>query len=344
MKNMRLGQTGLEVSRVGMGGIPIQRPPLDEAVKLIQRALDLGINFIDTSLGYGDSEERIGKGIAGRREQVLIATKGGWRSKDMVLEHIDKSLERLNTDYIDLWQFHGVSAEGYEGVLAPGGAMEGAQQALQAGKIRHIGISSHSPDVALKAVTSGRFETLQFPFNFVCNEAMHELIPLARERDVGFIAMKPFAGGMLRDANLVIKYLLQFEGVLPDPGIEKVEEIEEIVDIVNGSWELTPQEWQEMDDIRARVGTRFCRRCGYCMPCPQGVRVQSLMTLPVLWGLWPSERLLSWGYVTDNVQSAENCVQCGECEEKCPYDLPIREMMVEHVEFYESMKVQASQA
>jgi predicted aldo/keto reductase-like oxidoreductase len=173
---------------------------------------------------------------------------------------------------------------------------------------------------------------------------MHELIPLARERDVGFIAMKPFAGGMLRDANLVIKYLLQFEGVLPDPGIEKVEEIEEIVDIVNGSWELTPQEWQEMDDIRARVGTRFCRRCGYCMPCPQGVRVQSLMTLPVLWGLWPSERLLSWGYVTDNVQSAENCVQCGECEEKCPYDLPIREMMVEHVEFYESMKVQASQA
>jgi aryl-alcohol dehydrogenase-like predicted oxidoreductase len=180
MKNMRLGQTGLVVSRVGMGGIPIQRPPLDEAVKLIQRALDLGINFIDTSLGYGDSEERIGQGIAGRREGVVIATKGGWRSKAMVLEHIDKSLERLNTDYIDLWQFHGVSAEGYEGVLAPGGAMEGAQQALQAGKIRHIGISSHSPDVALKAVASGRFETIQFPFNFVCNEAAHELIPQAR--------------------------------------------------------------------------------------------------------------------------------------------------------------------
>jgi aryl-alcohol dehydrogenase-like predicted oxidoreductase len=257
-----------------MGGIPIQRPPLDEAVKLVQHALDLGINFIDTSRGYGESEERIGKGIAGRREQVVIATKGSWRGKAIVLEHIEESLKRLNTDYIDLWQFHGVNTlEGYEGVLAPGGAMEGAQLALQAGKIRHIGISSHSPDVALKAVASGHFETLQFPFNFVCNEAADELIPLARERDVGFIAMKPFAGGQLSDANLALKYVLQFESIVPDPGVEKVKEIEEIVDIVNAeSWELTPQDLQTLRAVKAELGTRFCRQCQYCQPCPEGCK------------------------------------------------------------------------
>lgn len=341
MKKVRLGKTGLEVSRVGMGGIPIQRPPLDEAIKVIQRAVDLGVNFVDTSLGYGDSEERIGKGIAGRRGQVIVATKGGWRDKATALEHIERSLERLNTDYIDLWQFHGVNTlEGYEGVLGPDGAMEGAQAALQAGKIRHIGISSHSPDVAQKAVASGHFETIQFPFNFVAMEFAEELAPLAREHDVGFIAMKPFAGGMLQDARLAIRYLLKFEGVVPIPGVEKATEIEEIVDIINsGRWELTAPEWQEMEDIRMRVGTRFCRRCRYCMPCPQEVEVQSLMSLPLMWELWPPDLVFSerpiGAYVKRGVQSAKNCVQCGECEEKCPYDLPIREMIVEHVAAYE---------
>jgi predicted aldo/keto reductase-like oxidoreductase len=341
MQTTRLGKMGLEVSRVGIGGIPIQRPPLDEAVRAIQRALDLGVNLIDTSIGYGDSEERIGKAVAGRRGQVILATKGGWRDKTMALEHIALSLERLNTDYIDLWQFHGVNTlEGYEGLLGPDGAMEGAREALQAGKVRHIGLSSHSPDVAKKAVASGHFETIQFPFNFVARELAEELAPLARQHDVGFIAMKPFAGGMLRKANLAIKYLLQFEGVVPIPGIESAAEIEEIAGIVNSEpWELTSQEWGEIEEIRARVGTRFCRRCRYCMPCPQGVEIQALMTLPVLWELWPPELSFSersiGAYIREAVQSAENCVQCGECEEKCPYELPIREMIAEHVAFYE---------
>jgi predicted aldo/keto reductase-like oxidoreductase len=341
MKTLRLGKTGLQVSRVGMGGIPIQRPPLDEAVRVIQRGLDLGVNLIDTSLGYGDSEERIGQALAGRREQVIIATKGGWRNKAAAAESIDRSLQRLDTEYIDLWQFHGVNTlEGYEGLFGPDGAMAGAQAALEAGKIHHIGLSSHSPDVAKRAVASGHFETIQFPFNFVARELAEELAPLAREHDVGFIAMKPFAGGMLRRADLAIKYLLQFEHVVPIPGIERIAEIEEIVEIVEqGHWGLTPQEWQEIEGIRARVGTRFCRRCLYCMPCPQGVEIQPLMTLPLLWELWPPALAFSehsiGGYVTRVVQSAENCIQCGECEEKCPYELPIREMIAEHIAIYE---------
>jgi aryl-alcohol dehydrogenase-like predicted oxidoreductase len=198
MKTVRLGKTGLEVSRIGIGGIPIQRPTEDEAIRVIRRALDLGVTLIDTSLAYGPSEERIGKAIAGRRDQVIITTKTWALDKATALEHLELSLKNLCTDYIDLWQFHNISNLGeYKQVLGPDGAMEAAQEARQAGKIRHIGFSSHSLDVALKGVTWGHFEVILFPFNFVTSEAADELVPLAREHDVGFTAMKPFAGGML---------------------------------------------------------------------------------------------------------------------------------------------------
>ena len=341
MKTVRLGKSELIVSRVGMGGIPIQRPSFDEAVRVVRRALDLGVTLIDTSRGYGESEERIGKGIAGRRNQVTIATKGGWRSRDMAAEHIDLSLTRLDTDWIDLWQFHGVNTlEGFEGLFGPDGAMEAAQAALRAGKIRHIGLSSHSPDVAKRAVTSSHFETVQFPFNFVGRESGEELAALAREHDVGFIAMKPFGGGILRKADLVIRYLLQFDHVVPIPGVEAEGEIEEIVGIIEqDSHDLTGEDWDEIEAIRERVGTRFCRRCLYCMPCPHGVQTSALMSLPVLWELWPPEIVFSEEtplgvYTKRNVDSVENCIQCGECEKKCPYELPIREMIVEHAEMY----------
>lgn len=340
MNEVKLGRTNLLASRVGMGGIPIQRPPFDEAVRVIRRALDLGVSLIDTSRGYGDSEERIGEAIADRRDQVILATKGGWRDKAMAAEHIDESLRRLNVEAIDLWQFHGVNTlDGYEGLFAEGGAMEAAQTALRAGKIRHVGLSSHSPDVARKAIVDGHVETIQIPFNLIGREVGEELAPLAREHDVGFIAMKPFAGGMLRNASLAIRYLLQFDNVVPIPGVERASEIEEIAGIVErGPQPLTAEEGKEIDEIRERVGTRFCRRCRYCMPCPQNVEVQSLMTLQVMWELWPPEIVFSdqpmGAYVKRVVASAENCIQCGECEVKCPYELPIREMIAKHVEMY----------
>ena len=337
MQRMRLGRTELQVSRVGIGGIPLTRPTEAEAIRVVQRALDLGVNLVDTARGYGVSEERIGKAIAGRREQVILATKGWGADKATVQSCIETSLRQLRTDYIDLWQFHGINTlEYYQQIIA--GGMEGALEALQAGKIRHIGFSSHSLKVALEGVAGGHFEVVQFPLNFVSNEAVaaDELAPLARKRDMGFIAMKPFAGGRIRSARLAIKYLLQFEGVVPDPGIEKVEEIEEIVGLVNsGSWELTPEEWSEIEAIRARVGTRFCRQCEYCMPCPQGVHISGMMYLPILWELWPPEWYFSWNYVLHAVESAQECIQCGECESKCPYQLPIREMIAEHLAFYE---------
>jgi predicted aldo/keto reductase-like oxidoreductase len=320
---------------VGFGGIPIQRLTEPEAIRVVQRCLELGVTFLDTANGYTTSEERIGKALAGRQEPVVIATKTAARDRDTAREHLELSLRRLQVMAIDVWQFHNVSTlAAYEQVLGSGGAMETARWALAAGLVRHVGITSHSMEVALEAVRSGLFETVQFPFNFVTNEAAEELLTLAREHDVGFIAMKPLGGGMLSDANLAIKYLLQFDQVLPDPGIERVEEIEEIAAIVTGSWGLTPGERQAIEQIRDEVGTRFCRRCGYCEPCPEGVRVSLLMNLPSLMQRMPLARL-STGPLAEAVATGGQCIECGECEEKCPYLLPIREMLVEHIALYE---------
>jgi len=335
MRSVRLGKTELIVSRVGFGGIPIQRLTEAEAVSVVQRCLDLGVTLLDTANGYTTSEERIGKAIAGRRHQVIVATKTAARDRATALQHLELSLKRLNTDYLDLWQLHNVSTpEAYDQVLGPGGAMEAAQEALRAGKIRHIGISSHSLDMALKAVPSGRFETIQFPFNFVTDEATKELLPLARQHDVGFIAMKPMAGGMLTDARLTIKHLLQFDNVIPDPGIQTIEEIEEIAAIVNGHWELTPQERQEIARIRGEMETRFCRRCEYCQPCPQKVRISTAVNVQSFWRRFPPERFFA-GFVADAIESVRQCGDCGECEDRCPYHLPIREMLAENAAFYD---------
>jgi predicted aldo/keto reductase-like oxidoreductase len=338
MKSVRLGKTGLRVSRIGVGSIPIQRLTEPEAIRVVQRCLELGVTFFDTANGYTTSEERIGKALAalgGRREQAIVATKTAARDRATALEHLELSLKRLEVEVLDLWQLHNVSSvEAYEKVLGPGGALEAARQALEAEKVRHVGITSHSMDVALEAVPSGLFETVQFPFNFVTNEAVEKLVPLAKEHDVGFIAMKPFGGGMLGNANLAIKYLLQFDHVVPDPGIEKIHEIEEISTILAGPWELTAAEWEQIARIRAEVGVRFCRRCGYCEPCPEGVRISLVMNLPSVWKRMPAERLTT-GNLSAAAQTGRNCIECGECEEKCPYLLPIREMIAENMAIYE---------
>ena len=340
MKKVRLGRTNLEVSQIGFGGIPIQRLTEAEAIHVVQRALDLGVTLIDTANGYSTSEERIGAAMAGRRDRVVVATKSGASDKAAALEHLELSLRRLDTDYIDLWQFHGInSQEKYERIVGPDGAMEAFQMALQAGKVRHIGFSSHSMDMALKLVPTGHFETVQFPFNFVTSEPADSLLPLARQHDLGFIAMKPLAGGLLDKANLAFKYLLQFEGIVPDPGIETAAEIEEIVEIINGPWAFTPAEQAELQQMREDLGTRFCRRCQYCQPCPQDISIHTVLNTRSFWKRMPPERFFG-ERTAQTTEKAEECQQCGECEAKCPYNLPIREMLSENVGFYKRIRAE----
>ncbi|MFC1957280.1 aldo/keto reductase [Chloroflexota bacterium] len=236
METLRLGKTGMMVSRLGFGGIPIQRVSEDEAVAVVRRCLELGINYIDTANAYTTSEERIGKAISGRRQDVFLATKSGAQTHKSLESHLKLSLEHFGVEYIDLYQFHGIDdLKTLDIILDPDNGLIGiVEEAKKAGVVKHIGITSHSMQIAKEAVKSDRFETIMFPLNFIASEAAGELLPLAREHDVGFIAMKPLAGGKIDNIPLAFKYLFQFPDIIPIPGIEKIEEIEEIVQILEG--------------------------------------------------------------------------------------------------------------
>ncbi len=338
MEMIRLGKTEMMVSKLGFGGIPIQRVSEDAAVAIIRRCLDLGITFLDTANAYTTSEERIGKAISGRREELILATKSTSRTREGVERHLKLSLERLGVKSIDLYQFHGVSdLKNLDIVLDPNGPMAVVEEAKKAGLVKHIGITSHQIDAAKEAVKSDRFETIMFPFNFITCEAADELLPLAREHDVGFIAMKPLAGGMLDNVTIAFKYLFQFPDVVPIPGIGKIHEIEEIAQVLEGPWQMTEAEQHEMQRLREELGTRFCSRCDYCLPCTEEIPISTVMTARDTFKRLPKEWLFS-RWIADAMENAATCTECGDCEERCPYHLPIREMIAELVQWYQEEK------
>ncbi|MFC2035865.1 aldo/keto reductase [Chloroflexota bacterium] len=338
METLSLGKTKMVVSKLGFGGIPIQRLTENAAVAVVRKCLDLGITFLDTANGYTTSEERIGKAIKGRRDGLILATKSGARTREEVSKHLKLSLKRLGTDHIDLYQFHNVSTfDHLDKVLDPNGPMDVVEEAKKEGVIRHIGITSHSMDVAKKAVESDYFETIMFPFNFITSEPADQLLPLAREHDVGFIVMKPLAGGMLSNAAIAFKYLFQFPDIISIPGIEQIEEIEEIVHILAGPWEMTEPQKQEMQQLKEELGTKFCRRCDYCQPCSEEIPISMVMNARSFFKRLPADRFFS-GMVDDTMEKAANCTKCGECETRCPYHLPIIDTIAENTPWYQAKK------
>ena len=338
MQTTRLGKTNMMVARLGFGGIPIQRLAEDEAIAVVRGCLDLGVNFIDTATAYTNSEERIGMAIQGRREGLILASKSWARTRDLMEQHLELSLTRLGVETIDLYQFHDVSDYGsLEAVLDPDGPMAVLQEAKAAGRIRHIGITSHSIDVAKEAVKSDQFETLMFPFNFITNEPADELLPLAREHDVGFISMKPLAGGRLSNAVIAFKYLFRFPDIVPLTGIERIEEMEQLLSILGGNHKLTKAEELAIQRMRDELGTRFCRRCDYCQPCSAGILISRAISLSNTDRNMPPEYLFNT-WVDAVLSKAAECTKCGDCEEKCPYGLPIREMLAKEVGWYQEAK------
>jgi len=323
MRKVILGKSGLEVTAVGFGGIPIMRVAMDDAVPVIRRALDLGVNFIDTAAGYGDSEEKVGRAVDGRRDGLVLATKSGRTGKEEMLADIEQSRRRMGTDVIDLYQLHNVSTpEKWEKISAPGGALGALLEARDKGHIAHVGFTSHNLDVAMDLLDEDVFETVQFPFNLVTSEPTDELIPKSRAKELGFIVMKPLCGGQYEDAELGFKFLNAYPDLVPIPGIEKPEEIEQIVRVVESGQVLAGEEKVRAEKIAADLGKLFCRRCGYCMPCPEGVPIQLAMVFDSFIKRFPRERLVS-GLANRVAEDGPNCVECGQCEEKCPYDLPI---------------------
>lgn len=323
----RLGRTEIEVFPLGFGGIPIQRISMREAVEVVRRAIEVGINFIDTARAYTDSEKKIGIAIEGIDKRLYLASKTKADKKKEALDDVDKSLTKLGVGTIDLFQLHNVSDdETLDRRLGKDGALAGLKQAQNEGKIKYIGITGHRNETLVKAIKIGIFDTVLFCYNFIETECETELIETARELDIGMIAMKPLAGGRLRNTKVALKYLLNQEGVVPIPGMETVDEVNENVGIAKGSWELTPEEKNTQEKLKEELGTVFCRRCGYCQPCPEEVLIPMVLRAESFINrMNPKE--LKEGRFRKALLSVGNCVACGECIERCPYDLPIPELI-----------------
>lgn len=335
LRTVELGRTGLRVSEVGFGGIPIQRLGHDDAVAVVRACLDLGVTLIDTAHGYTTSEERIGAAIAGRRSSLVLATKTPARSGADAQAHLELSFRRLAVEYIDLVQFHNVSTEEHwQALTAPGGPLDVLRRAQREGRIGHIGVTSHQIDMAKKLVRSGHFATIMFPFNVVGREPGEELLEVCRESGVALLAMKPMGGGMLENAALAFQFLRQYPDVIPVVGIEHASEMAEIVSVYGRPPALSAADREEMERIRAELGTTFCRRCDYCQPCPAGIPISGLMNLPAMLKRLPPERLFGPSGQAQTVATVDNCQDCGDCESRCPYNLSIRARLQQVVGIY----------
>ena len=321
-----LGKTGLKISRMGFGGIPIQKIDAEGTKKLMERLAEAGVNYIDTARGYTVSEEYLGYALEGIRDQFVLATKSMARTKEAMAADIEKSLHNLRTGYIDLYQVHNPSMEQLEQVSGEGGALEALMEAKEAGKIGHIGLTAHSTAVFERALSLDWVETIMFPYNIVENQG-EDLISRCKERNIGFINMKPLAGGAIENAGLALRYVCANPNVtVVIPGMAEEKELEENLRACCDASPLSSEELEEMNRIKKALGTNFCRRCNYCAPCTVGINIPSVFLFAGYLerydlGDWARER-----YGSLSVK-ASACVKCGKCETRCPYHLPIRKML-----------------
>lgn len=333
MKRVKLGRTALEVSPVGFGGIPIIPLGMEEAAEVVGHCLEMGITLFDTANAYRDSERKIGLALEGARHRVVLATKTAARDANEAASHIQMSLENLRTSYIDIYQLHNVSnPQALKEVLSPSGAYQALKRARKEGRIRFIGITSHNVDIAIEACRTGLFDTLQFPFNFVEREAAGDLFNVAREMDMGIIAMKPMGGGVLEDARLCLGFLQQYPDVVPIPGIKSQQEAREMVSLYEDPVKLEAEDWVEIERIRRELGSRFCHRCEYCMPCEQGIPIPSVLSSKAL--LKRFSREVAAEMLREPMEKVELCTECGSCVERCPYELEIPRLLRENRELF----------
>ena len=331
MEYRELGKTGLRISRVGLGGIPIQRIDAASTGELVRGLMDAGVNYVDTARGYTVSEEYLGEALEGVRDRWVVATKSMARTREEMARDIEISLKNLRTGYIDLYQVHNPTVAQLEQVAAPGGALEALQEARAAGKIGHIGVTAHSTAVFELALRMDWVETIMFPYNIVETQG-EALMRAAAAQGVGFIAMKPLAGGAIEDAALAMRFLAaQPEVDVIIPGMADPREAEVNLTAAADTAPLTAEEQAAMERIRRQLGTRFCRRCNYCAPCTAGISIPAVFLMQ---GYLTRYGLGDWArarYAAMPVK-ASACVECGVCETRCPYELPIRQMLKQAAE------------
>jgi len=329
MKKVRLGRTNLEVTRWSLGGIPLSMGMggKDEETinQVIHAALDYGINFIDTSRVYMDSEANIGEVMKTRRKECILASKSHRRGYDEVMADLEESLKELQTDKIELYQVHELGPQEVTKAMDKGGALEALKKAKDQGMIDFIGLTSHHVKVIIDLMKTGEFDTVMFPFNVIEREPEKELIPLARAFDIGTIVMKPLAGGAFRNREKCFKFLNGYPVDIILNGVASLDELHENLKYVESIKLLTPEELEDFEKEVAPLGKDFCRRCSYCMPCPNDIIIPVMIHL-----IWEMVKGNSYEELSDRKKKmGENltiwwqaCEECGQCEEKCPYNLP----------------------
>ncbi|MGI5959362.1 MAG: aldo/keto reductase [Massiliimalia sp.] len=333
MVTTTLGRTGITVNRNGFGALPVQRVSLKEGAALLRRAFDHGIRFFDTARAYTDSEEKIGEALSDVRDQIILATKTGQTTVEGFWKDLETSLKLLKTDYIDIYQFHNPSF-----CPKPGdgtGLYEAMLQAKKQGKIRFIGITNHRLSVAEEAVNSGLYDTLQFPFSYLASEKEEQLVRLCQEKNVGFICMKALSGGLITRSDAAYAYLAQFENTLPIWGIQRQTELDEFLSYQDNPPAMTREIQELIQKDRQQLAGDFCRGCGYCMPCPMGIEINTCARMSLLLRRSPAQNWLG-EKGQEMMKQVEKCIQCGQCKSKCPYGLDTPALLRKNYEDYQT--------
>lgn len=331
MQQITLGSTGITTVQNAFGALPVQRVNMETAVEILRRAYEGGMRFFDTARAYSDSEEKMGEAFDGMRDKIFIATKTMAKTPEQFWKDLDTSLKNLRTDYIDVYQFHCVNQ-----CYAPGdgtGMYECMLEAKAQGKIRHIGVTAHKIEVAFDCVKSGLYETMQFPFSYLSAKREIELVEACKAANMGFIAMKGLAGGLIHNSKAAMAFMTQYDNVLPIWGIQRMSELEEWLAFMDVTPAYDGELKEYIEKERAELAGDFCRGCGYCMPCPAGIMINQCARMSLMLRRAPSANWLSEEMQAEMSKIA-NCLNCGLCKTKCPFELNTPELLRKNLEDY----------
>ncbi len=331
MNTVRLGRTEIVTDKNGFGALPVQRVSEEEAVSILRRAYEGGITFFDTARGYTDSEHKIGLALSDVRSSIFISSKTPSSTPEGFWKDLEETLANLKTDYLDIYQFHNPAF-----CPKPGdgsGLYECMLEAKKQGKIRFIGITNHRQKVALEAVESGLYDTLQFPFSYLASEDDINLVKKCREADMGFIAMKSLSGGLITNSAAAYAFASQFDNVLPIWGVQRMKELEEFLSYMDNPPEMTEEIRALIEKDRGELMGEFCRGCGYCMPCPAGIVIHTCARMSLLIRRSPSAAQLT-PKAQEMMNRIDSCLHCGECMKKCPYHLNTPELLQKNLKDY----------